>query len=84
MGGGITSCDRNVLSGELVNLSIAMKVKSLSCVRLLATPWTAAHQAPLYMGFSRQEYWGGLPVSSPDFELEENENKKKNRLSLIM
>ena len=34
-----------------------MKVKSLSCVRLLATPWTAGHQAPLSMGFSRQEYY---------------------------
>ena len=36
-----------------------VKVKSLSCVRLLATPWTAAHQAPPPMGFSRQEYWSG-------------------------
>ena len=42
-----------------------VKVKSLSCVRLLATPWTAAHQAPLSMGFSRQEYWSGVPLSSP-------------------
>ena len=32
-----------------------------SCVRLLATPWTVAHQAPLSLGFSRQEYWSGLP-----------------------
>ena len=38
-----------------------MKVKSLSRVRLLATPWTAAYQAPLYMGFSRQEYWSRVP-----------------------
>ena len=38
-----------------------VKVKSLSRVRLLATPWTAAHQAPPSMGFSRQEYWSGLP-----------------------
>ena len=36
-----------------------VKVKSLSHVRLLATPWTAAHQAPPSMGFSRQEYWSG-------------------------
>ena len=42
------------------------KVKSLSCVRLLATPWTAAYHAPLPMGFSRQEYWTGLPLPSPD------------------
>ena len=42
-----------------------MKVKSLSHVRLLATPWTAAYQAPLSMGFARQEYWSGLSLSSP-------------------
>ena len=42
-----------------------MKVKSLSCVRLLATPWTVAYQAPLSMGFSREEYWSGLPFPSP-------------------
>jgi len=39
-----------------------VKVKSLSRVRLLATPWTAAYQAPPSMGFSRQEYWSGVPV----------------------
>ena len=39
-----------------------MKVKSLSRVRLLATPWTAASQAPPSMGFSRQEYWSGVPL----------------------
>ena len=38
-----------------------VKVKSLSRVQLLATPWTAAYQAPLSMGFSRQEYWSGVP-----------------------
>ena len=43
-----------------------MKGKSLSRVRLLATPWTAAHQAPLSMGFSRQEYWSGVPLPSPN------------------
>ena len=42
-----------------------VKVKSLSRVRLLLTPWTAAHQAPLSMGFSRQEYWSGVPLPSP-------------------
>ena len=42
-----------------------MCVKSLSCIQLFATPWTVAHQAPLSMGFSRQEYWGGLPFPSP-------------------
>src|SRR5574340_913646 len=46
-----------------------MKVKSESEVaqscRLLATPWTSAYQAPLSMGFSRQEYWSGVPLPSP-------------------
>ena len=42
-----------------------VKVKSLSRVRLLVTPWTAAHQAPPSMGFSRQEYWSGVPLPSP-------------------
>ena len=40
-----------------------VKVKSLSRVRLLATPWTAAHQAPSSTGFSKQEYWSGVPYS---------------------
>ena len=39
-----------------------VKVKSLSRVRLLVTPWTAAHQAPPSEGFSRQEYWSGVPL----------------------
>ena len=43
-----------------------VKVKSLSRARLLATPWTAAYQAPSSMGFSRQEYWSGAPLPSPD------------------
>ena len=42
-----------------------VKGKSLSRVRLLATPWTAAHQASPSMGFSRQEYWSGVPLPSP-------------------
>ena len=41
-----------------------VKVKSLSRVLLLVTPWTAAYQAPLSMGFSRQEYWSGVPLPS--------------------
>ena len=45
------------------------KVKSLSHVWLLATPWTAAYQAPPSMGFSRQEYWSGLPLPSPSHML---------------
>ena len=43
-----------------------VKVKSLSRVRLLETPWTAAYQAPPSMGFSRQEYWSGVPLPSPN------------------
>ena len=43
-----------------------VKVKSLSRVRLLTTPWTAAYQAPPSMGFSRQEYWSGLPLPYPN------------------
>ena len=42
-----------------------LKVKSLSRVPPSATPWTAAYQAPLSIGFSRQEYWSGVPLSSP-------------------
>ena len=44
---------------------VKVKVKSLSRVRLFVTPWTVAYQAPLSIGFSRQEYWSGLPFSSP-------------------
>ena len=56
---------------ELVAISFSnawkwkVKVKSLSHVRLFATPWTAAYQAPPSLGFSRQEYWSGLPLPSP-------------------
>ena len=46
-----------------------VKVKSLSRVQLLATPWTAAYQGPPSMGFSRQEYWSGVPLPSPRFML---------------
>ena len=51
-----------------------VKVKLLNCVWLLATPWTAAHQAPLFMGFSRQEYWSGLPFLSSYFCLTQFNN----------
>ena len=49
-----------------------VKVKSLSRVRLLATPWTAAYQALQPMGFSRQEYWSGVPLSSPRLKVGSN------------
>ena len=42
-----------------------VKVKSLSSIQLLATPWTVAYQAPPSMGFSRPEYWSGVPLPSP-------------------
>ena len=45
-----------------------VKVKSLSRVRLLATPWTAAYQAPPFMGFSRQKYWSEVPLPSPNHD----------------
>ena len=45
-------------------LLLKLKLKSLSCVRLFATPWTVAYQAPPSVGFSWQEYWSGLPFPS--------------------
>ena len=45
---------------------VIVKVKSLSHVRLFATPWTVAYQASPSMGFSRQEYWSGVPFPSPE------------------
>ena len=47
-------------------LKVKVKVESLSCVRLFSTPWTVAYQAPLSIGFSRQDYWSGLPFPSPE------------------
>ena len=46
-------------------MTVKVKVKSLSRVQLLATPWTAAYQAPPFMGFSRQEFWSSVPLPSP-------------------
>ena len=53
----------NIPECELNDLS---EVKLLSRVRLFVTPWTVAYWAPSSMGFSRQEYWSGLPFPSPD------------------
>ena len=64
-----------------------VKVKSLSRVRLFATPWTVAYQAPPFMGFSRQEYWSGLPFPSlgdlpyPGFEPSEPPGKSHFNLN---
>ena len=56
---------RCLLLGRKATTNLKVKVKSLSRVRLFATPWTVAHQAPPSMEFSRQEYWSGLPFPSP-------------------
>ena len=53
-------------------------MKLLSRVQLLATPWTAAYQAPPPMGFSRQEYWSGVPLPSPS-QIPRVKKKKKKR-----
>ena len=52
-------------SRESPSLCVSGCVKSLSPVWLCVTPWTAAHQASLFVGFCRQEYWSGLPFPSP-------------------
>ena len=52
-------------NSELNNRRHVCCAQSLSRVRLLVTPWTAAHQAPLSVGFSRREYCSGVPLSSP-------------------
>ena len=56
----ITECD-----SPLFFSCVCVRAQWLSCVRLFATPWTVDHQAPLFMGFSRQEYWSGLPFPPP-------------------
>ena len=62
-----------------------VKVKSLSHVRLLATPWIAAHQAPPSMGFSRQEYWSGVPLPStpPQFKRSTRPNQERKTHTTI-
>ena len=50
---------------SMFGFKVKVKVKSLSHVLLFATPWTIAYQAPPSVGFSRQEYWSGLPFPSP-------------------
>ena len=59
----------NYISSSILHLYSTIEkkywVKWFSCVWLFATPWTVAYQAPLFMGFSKQEYWSGLPLPSP-------------------
>ena len=57
--------DLQIIISSEVSQKIKVKVKLLSRVQLFATLWTVAHKAPLSMGFSRQEYWSGLPFPFP-------------------
>ena len=61
-----------------------VKVKSLSRVRLFATPWTAAYQAPPSMGFSRQEYWSGVPLPHQQFQSSRATRKENNTCDLAV
>ena len=65
---GATAFSRPLETGALIQRFITatlLLLSRFSHVRLLATPWTAAYQAPPSMGFSRQEYWSGVPLPSP-------------------
>ena len=66
----LTCLMRNLYAGQEATFrtghgTMKVKMKSLSCVRSSDTPWTAAFQAPPSLGFSRQEYWSGVPLPSP-------------------
>ena len=65
-----------------------VKVKSISRVRLFETPWTAAYQAPSSMGFSRQEYWSGVPLPSTKILYRQDHNeiyfKKHNKDQVLV
>ena len=71
----LTSCscgltDAHTHQGSLAYSLLLLLLSRFSCVQLNATPQTAAHQAPLSRGFSRQEHWSGLPFPSPMQESE--------------
>ena len=57
--------EHRVLATGPPGKSLILSVCVLSHIHFFATPWTVAHQAPLSVGFSRQEYWSGLPFPSP-------------------
>ena len=57
-------CNISIINIANNNVSMYVCACALSCVRLSATSWTATHQAPLFIGFPRQEYWSGLPLPS--------------------
>ena len=61
-----------------------VKVKSLSCVQPLVTPWTATYQAPPSMGFARQQYWKGLPLPSPNRQLNEYKRTPSNVIDHLL
>ena len=64
-------CDLLAVQGTLKSLfQLLLLLSHFSRVRLYATPWTAAYQAPSSLGFSRQEHWSGLPFPSPMHESE--------------
>ena len=60
----------NLFGTDIYTLLLLLLLSRVSCVRLCATPWTAAQQAPTPLGFSRQEHWSGLPFPSPMHESE--------------
>ena len=68
---------------SLAQFSSSYMLSPFSPVRLSVTPWTMACQAPLSMGFSRQEYWSGLPVPSPVIKYEVNEVKSLSHVRLF-
>ena len=65
-------------------LLLLLLLSHFSCVRLLATPWTAAHQAPLSLGFSRQQHWSGLPFPSLAIKYEVSEGREAKSLTRVL
>ena len=63
---------------------VSFVLSHFSCVRLSVTPWTMARQAPLSMGFSRQEHWSGLPFPSPAIKYEVSEGSEVKSLSQVL
>ena len=63
---------------------LLLLLSHFSRIRLCATPWVAAHQAPLSLGFSRQEYWSGLPFPSPMHESEKWKWSRSSRARLLV
>ena len=68
----VSSSEDNAIASLVYYIKplLLLLLSRFSCVRLCVTPWTAAHQAPLSLGFSRQQHWSGLPFPSPAHESE--------------